>query len=83
MVASPRKRRLPNYEVVGKRILSGVAQSFKLPRVMFRVGYHRLPLGAEAGKTCRLSASTLATNPVCNREWATATPGRAEGESIE
>jgi hypothetical protein len=44
MAASPGKRRLPNYEVAGKNILSGVSKSFKLPRVMFGGGYPLLPL---------------------------------------
>jgi hypothetical protein len=47
MVASHRKRRLPNYEVVGKRILSGISYSFKLRRVMVEVGYPRLLFCAE------------------------------------
>lgn len=47
MVASQRKRRLPNYEVVGKRILSGVCKTFKLRRVMFGVGYQLLPFSAK------------------------------------
>jgi hypothetical protein len=79
MVASPRKRRLPNYEVVGKTILSGVSKSFKLPRVMFGVGYQLLLLCAEDGETCRLSASTEVTNPIGNRD----APLRRQGEQIE